>query len=258
MMNATSQSSGPTNATTIRVWARRDRERREPRRRLAHLRMFYSAGRDQGAAAGSTRTTSVSAWRSWKPRWLSRVTMPSNPSPNGMIATTRPTSRRRATRGPEDVRALVLDPDRQEAHPRRLAGQRPEREQVEAAEEHPGGGADHPAGGREAVAAEQRGEHGAASRKTPFRIAPSIRKAIPRVTRPTESVGAVRGLPITRRTKRSRPPSKRSAIRRIWRPMSPIRPRPGRRSRRGPRAPRRSARPASGPPRRPAAGPRRG
>ena len=151
------------------------------------------------------------AWRSWKPRRSSRVTMPRKPSPNGIAARTRPPAGG-ARRAAEPGRALVLDPDREEAHPRRLPGERPEGEQVEGAEDDPGGGAEDQPGGRDAVAAERRGEHSAAdSRKAPLRITPSNRNAIAAGDQPESPVGSRRGLPNSRRTKRSRPTSRRSA-----------------------------------------------
>ena len=54
----------------------------------------------------------------------------------------------------------MLDPDREEAHTGRLADQRPERPQVEASEDHPGRGTEDDAGGRDAVAPEERREDG--------------------------------------------------------------------------------------------------
>ena len=96
-----------------------------------------------------------------------------------MIARTRPTSRTAGHGRAEDVRPLVLDPDREEPHPRRLARERPEHDQVARGRRAPTPPLRaRSTGAREASPAveEARGDHPEQrghARTIPFRIAAS-------------------------------------------------------------------------------------
>ena len=107
----------------------------------------------------SSGTTSVFARRSQKPRRSSRVTKPSAPRPSGINAEHQADQPPAGAAKAEPPRAvLVLDPDREQAHPRGLPGRRPEGEQVDRAEDDPGADTEDDPRGADALRVPERRE----------------------------------------------------------------------------------------------------